>query len=328
MRVLITGGAGLIGSNLIGPLLDRGDEVLVADNLWRGSIENIGDRVGSRFDRATQFVECDLRDREACRRVTTNVDLVIHLADIVAGIKYVFENELFVFRNNLLINSNVLDAAIENQVSQFLYVGTACSYPQEKQAKVGLPPLIESDAYPADPESGYGWSKLMGEYECGLAHNEGKIQTAILRLHNVYGPPCHLDPERSQVIPALCRKVIEHPNPPIVVWGSGEQRRAFVFVEDVVLAICKALDKGWGEGVIQIGPEESVSIKEVAELIVGISGRYLDLRFDKNMREGDQDRVADNSKALEVLGWAPRVQIETGLEKTYEWVRQHLRKKN
>ena len=328
MRILLTGGAGLIGSNLIGPLLDRGHHVLVVDNLWRGSITNILDRVGPRFDRETQFVECDLRDREACRQVTTSVDLVIHLADIVAGIKFVFENELFVFRNNLLINSNVLDAAIENGVSQFLYVGTACSYPREKQAKVGMPPLVESDAYPADPESGYGWSKLMGEYECGLAHAEGKIQTAILRLHNVYGPPCPPDPERSQVIPALCRKVIEHPNPPIVVWGSGEQRRAFVYVEDVVLAICKALDRGWGEGVIQIGPKKSVSIKEVAELIVQISGRNIDLRFDKNMREGDQDRVADNSKALNVLDWAPGIQIEAGLEKTYRWVSDYLRRKN
>jgi len=253
------------------------------------------------------------------------MDTVYHLADIVAGINFVFANELFLWRANILMNTHILDAVIKNGVDRYIYVGTACSYPKSKQSHLNPPAFKEEDAYPAEPESSYGWSKLMGEYEAELARKSGALEVGILRLHNVYGPPCDLNPQKSQVIPALCRKTIEYPVHDFVVWGSGNQRRAFVYVSDVVEALVRVLERGMNQRAIQIGPSESISIREIAEKIVGLSGKNVEIRFDAGRREGDKDRTADWSKAKKVLGWEPRVDIDEGLERTYHWCCEVLR---
>jgi nucleoside-diphosphate-sugar epimerase len=218
----------------------------------------------------------------------------------------------------------MLDASIVNGVQKYIYIGTACSYPVEKQSISGGSLLVEDDAYPAIPESSYGWSKLMGEYECGLASIEGKIEVGILRIHNVYGPPCELSPEKSQVIPALCRKVINYPLEEFVVWGSGKQRRAFVYVEDAVDALESVMEKGIGKGVIQIGPSKSYSISDIADKIVKISGKTIPVIYDQTKPEGNTDRMADWTKAKEILGWKPKVNIDDGLHKTYQWCLKYL----
>ena len=237
MKILITGGAGLIGSNLAKHLKKKNNDVYVVDNLWRGKLENLEENGKFAINLENNFFEKDLTNYSNCLEVTKNIDMVIHLADIVAGINFVFGNELFVFRQNLLINSNILEASINNKVKKFLYVGTACSYPLEKQNTIGSKPLKESDIYPANPESGYGWSKLMGEYELELATKLNKIEGGTIRLHNVYGPPCEISEEKSQVIPALIRKLLL--NEEFIVWGSGKQRRAFLYVDDVIDGISK-----------------------------------------------------------------------------------------
>jgi len=323
MKVLITGGAGSIGSNLTYKLLASGWDVYVADSLWRGRIENLT-RGSRQFDLNDRFSKVDLTSFTECRKVTKGFDYVIHLADVVAGIDFVFGNELFVFRQNILINSHVLQASIENKVRKYLYVGTACSYPVGKQAVLGAPPLMENDVYPADPESSYGWSKLMGEYECQLAASEGRLEVCILRLHNVYGPPCDLSPDKSQVIPALCRKAIRYPEEDFVVWGTGSQRRAFVFVDDAVEAISLALQNEFNNGVIQIGPNESHSISWIAETVVRISGKEIPIRYDSSRPEGDRDRSADFSRARDLLDWVPTTSLEEGLRKTYDWARDSI----
>ena len=156
-KYLITGGAGLIGSNLLRDLIKKKNiEIYVVDNLWRGKIENFKDEDKFLFDVDNYFFNLDLRNYDNCVKVTQNIDCVIHLADIVAGINYVFDNEFTLFQSNLSINSNMLRAAIKNKVNKYLYVGTACSYPLEKQASINTIPLTEEEAYPANPESSYG----------------------------------------------------------------------------------------------------------------------------------------------------------------------------
>ena len=324
-KILVTGGAGLIGSNVVKRFLSLGHEVHVADNLWRGKLENLHNNGHPIINFDSHFHQVDLQNYDNCVAVCKDIDIVIHLADIVAGINFVFANELFVFRANIVMNSNMLDAAILNNVKKYLYVGTACSYPEKMQSKLNPPPFKEEDAYPASPESGYGWSKLMGEYECELAQKEGKIETGILRLHNVYGPPCEMSPEKSQVIPSLCRKVINYPNEEFVVWGSGEQRRAFLYVEDVVDAIQAMLIKGMNNGVIQIGPNESHSIADIAKKIVKLSGKDISIKFDNSKPEGDKDRSADSSKAEKIIGWTQKISIDEGLNLTYQWAISNLR---
>ena len=324
MKILVTGGAGLIGSNLVNALTTLGYEVFVVDNLWRGKRENLFRQHKALIDLDRQFHEKDLREYPACLTASVGMDAIIHLADIVAGINFVFSNELFLYRSNVVMNSNMLAAAIASGVKKYIYVGTACSYPAKMQSKLNPPPFREDDAYPADPESAYGWSKLMGEYECDLAQKEGAIEVGILRLHNVYGPPCELSPERSQVIPALCRKAIMYPKEEFVVWGTGTQRRAFVYVEDVVQAIIATLDQGMNQGVIQIGPAKSHSISEIAEKIVGLSGKDIPIKFDAEKPEGDKDRMADTTKAREIIGWRQKFDINEGLAQTFAWANEYM----
>jgi len=325
MKILITGGAGLIGSNVVNRLVNEGYDVFVADNLWRGKLENLQNPIRSIIDFDSKLFEVDLREYENCSIATKGMDVVVHLADIVAGINFVFANELFLYRSNILMNSHMLGAAIKNEVKQYIYVGTACSYPMEMQSELNPPPFKENDAYPANPESAYGWSKLMGEYECDLAQKEDKIDVGILRLHNVYGSPSDLSPEKSQVIPALCRKAINYPEEKFIVWGSGNQRRAFLYVDDVVDAIVATLDKGMNNGVIQIGPEKSHSIADIAERIARLSGKQIDIHFDPSKPEGDKDRTADSTKAREILGWQQKVSLDDGLQHTFTWASKYLK---
>ena len=151
-KILITGGAGLIGSNVVNRLVSEGNKLYVADNLWRGKMENLYENGHPVIDLDSRFHQVDLRNYENCVDISKDMDLVIHLADIVAGINFVFANELFLYRANVVMNSNMLDAAITNEVKKYIYVGTACSYPEEMQAELNSSPLKEEDAYPAEPE--------------------------------------------------------------------------------------------------------------------------------------------------------------------------------
>ena len=197
-RVLVTGGAGQIGSHLVARLAAAGAQVTVADNLWRGKKTNLlGENGVPVIDMEHRFLELDLADYRNCEQATEGQDIVYHLADVVAGINYVFGNQFSLFNTNLIIDSNMLRAAVANKISSYVYVGTACSYPAERQSKLNPPPFKEEDAYPASPESSYGWSKLMGEYEAFLMEKETATPVCVLSLHNVYGTPTDYAEGRS-----------------------------------------------------------------------------------------------------------------------------------
>ena len=326
MKIMVMGGAGMIGSNLVKRLVGMGHEVSVVDNLWRGRREYLLDRDGQAvIDLEHSLHVRDLSEPGVIDDLLPGVEYVYHLADIVAGIGYVFNHQGSIFRQNLLINSNVIDAVRRQPVPGFIYVGTACSFPQKMQFGVEAPPLKEEDLYPADPESAYGWSKLMGEYETQLLDEESGIPTAVLSLHNVYGAPCDFSESSGQVIPSLIRKAVDYPEHPFVVWGSGAQGRAFVHVDDIVDGLVAAMEKGMGQGAIQLGPDVCTTIREVAETIVEVSGKDITIEFDTRRPEGDRGRCADYSKARRVLGWEPRVSLREGMERTYQWVEQQLR---
>ncbi|MDX1548668.1 MAG: NAD-dependent epimerase/dehydratase family protein, partial [Rhodothermales bacterium] len=237
-HVLVTGGAGMIGSNLVKRLVSLGFRVSVVDNLWRGKKAYLEDEAGTPvIDMGRDFHEVDLAVPGALGPLLEDVDYVFHLADIVAGIGYVFNNQGSLFRQNVLINSNVIAAVRERPVQGFVYADTACSFPAHLQTGVDARPLRESDLFPAAPESAYGWSKLMGQYETLLMGQETDVPVCVPLLHNVYGTPADYSPETGQVIPSLVRKAIRYPDEPFVVWGSGAQGRAFVHVDDVVDAL-------------------------------------------------------------------------------------------
>lgn len=310
----------MIGSNLVQHLRSKGHRVLVADNLWRGRKENLFSNQGHPvIDFRRDFFRIDLRHRGALHRIGVRPDVVVHLADIVAGIGYVFRNEGQIFRDNLLINTHTFDWVREVRPKVLVYAGTACSFPRELQMSMRGCALREDQLYPAHPESAYGWSKLMGTYESELLGRETGVRVTNLILHNVYGTPCDLGP-RSQVIPALALRAFRYPREPFVVWGSGRQGRAFLHVDDAVRAIVAAMAKGYGAGPIQIGPEQCTSIREIAETLVRISGKKIQIQYDVGKPEGDRGRRANFSKARKILGWQPRVDLQEGLKKVYDWV--------
>jgi len=326
-RIVVTGGAGFIGSWLVDALVQLGADVFVVDNLWRGTLNNLRRSCNEyAIPLATHFMLGDLQDYHialtACLRFQP--EIIFHLADIVAGIDFVFANEPFLFRSNLLINTNVFTAAREAKIGNLIYLGTACSFPKELQQKPGGPPLVEAQTYPANPESAYGWSKLMGEYEAELLRKHSDINVGILRLHNVYGPRSILAKKRSQVIPSLIRKAIRYPEEEFVVWGSGRQARDFVFVGDVIDALLRLPLKGMNRGVIQIGTAQETSIAELSKIIVKVSQKDIPINFDPSKPEGDGGRSGNYNKATAILNWRVLTPLEEGLRQTYDWAHDQI----
>jgi len=326
-RVLVTGGAGFIGSWLVEALVRLGADVYVADNLWRGTLGNLENEDGeSWIPLSDHFFRADLREYSAALStlLAARPHLVFHLADVVAGVDYVLANEPSFFRSNMLINSNTFKAIVEAGVPCLAYIGTACSYPKALQVQAGAAPLKEEQVYPADPESAYGWSKLMGEYEAQLLAANTSSQVGILRAHNAYGPRALLSTKRSQVIPSLIRKAIRYPEEDFVVWGSGRQARDFLFVGDLVDALLRLPLKGMSKGPIQISTGVETSVSEIASLIVELSGKDIPIAFDTAKPEGDAARSGDYSKAKRELGWDVTTPLREGLRLTYDWALQQI----
>ncbi len=319
----------MIGSNLVKRLVREGHEVSVIDNLWRGKLCYLDNADGKpAIDIDTHFHNIDLSAPVGLDEIVSEQEYVVHLADIVAGIDFVFNNQGDLFRLNNLINTNLFHSvrkAGKDRIKGLLYVGTACSYPLTRQNTLDVVPLKEEELFPAMPESAYGWSKLMGQLEIGYLEKETGIPCCTLQFHNVYGAPCDYG-ARSQVIPALIRKALNYPEEDFVVWGSGNQGRAFVHVDDVVEALVLALQKGWGHGWIQIGPTECTSIREIALTVAEISGKPIKPFFDTSKPEGDKARSADFTKARAILGWEPKVSLRDGLKQQYEWVKAQMGK--
>ena len=335
-RILVTGGAGFVGSHLVRRLIDRAAgtslTIKVVDNLWRGRLENLLDDNGKPVLNIKRDV-CigDLTDYSVAELMTRHAETVYHLADIVAGIDFVFANQGFVFDKNLQINLNTLRAARSTFVHShgmltFVYTATACSFPKQLQSSYEPMSISEERLYPANPESSYGWSKLMGEYQLQReAANESgaNIAVGIARLHNVYGPRS-LYGSGSQALPALIRKAIHHPAEPFTIWGSGLQYRDFLYIDDAISGILAVRERGMNRGPIQLGTGEAITLHraaiEVARLAKDLLGKDLSASFDVGKFEGDKGRIADLSRSRTILDWKSKVGIAEGLEATFKWI--------
>ena len=328
MNILVTGCAGMIGSYLTSKLLTLfpkkdGNKIIGIDNLSRGKLSNLKEACGDNFDDLVFLNENLTLFDYAWANYFKDIDIVIHLADIVAGIGYVFDNESYVFRTNLLINSNVSKAIYEFKPNRYIYVGTACSFPRKLQLSTSSTPLVEEDQFPAAPESGYGWSKLMGEIEAGYLAKEGITDSVVLSLHNVYGKFCDYSKKTSQVIPSLCLKAIEcsEKNKTLEVWGDGTQGRAFIHAKDVVNAILLSFKKGENQGVIQIGPDRCTKINDLANLVISKINNNIKIFYDLSKPVGDIGRCANYQKAKNKLNWEPLVSLDEGIADLVEWLK-------
>lgn len=317
-RVLVTGGAGFIGSHLVDHLVELGSEIVVADDFSRGQFGNIEHHLDE-----IELRPVDLTTREGCIRATENVDCVFHLAASVGGIHYIQREKVGGLTPSVLMNQNMLEAARITGVDRFLFASSACIYRQEHDS---LNRFSEDQAIPADPHSTYGWAKVLGEVACQAYHEDCDINCGMVRIFNCYGPRESLDPESSHVIPSLCRKVIETPDGgSIELFGDGSQQRGFIYVTDLVEGMLTAIEEKVDGEPLNLGNgEEVVSINDLAEAIIDISGKNIMIGHDLSAPTGTDKYAADTSKMTEDLQWEPDTTLEEGLEHVYQWAEQEL----
>jgi nucleoside-diphosphate-sugar epimerase len=313
-KILVTGGAGFIGSHLVDELLRRNADICVIDNLSRGNISNIAhckDKI--------EFIKGDLANMETTEAAVRNVEICFHLAAVVGSVEFMATHPAEIFKN-VTINYNVIDACRKMNIDRLLYTSSACAYPVDLQTAEEQPPLKEDDAlkHGAKPDSDYGWTKLLGEIQCQAYHRSYGMKVSIVRPFNPYGPRESFDPKDSHVIPALIRKAVRRENP-FVAWGDGRQARAFEYVDDLVEGIILAIEKKVDADPVNLGSSYPVTIRELAELVLKVTGYDTSIMWDTSKPQGVKSRKADMSKAWNILGWKPRTPLEEGLTRTLNW---------
>jgi GDP-L-fucose synthase len=309
-RVLVTGGAGFIGSRLVEMLVERGARVRVADNLERGSIENM-----QNVRNEVEFCKTDLMVEANLSELVKDQDVVMNLAAKVGGVLYNSMHHGTMFRRNVILSLNVLEAARKADVERFLCVSSACVYPRDAPI-----PTPESAGFVDDPEPtnlGYGWAKRMAEVHAWMYSQEYGLDVSVVRPYNAYGPRDDFHAENAHVIASLIRKISEGQDP-LIVWGDGTQTRSFVFVDDVARGMLHFTEHSTGCQPVNIGSDEEISMGDLARKILRIAGRNPRIEFDISKPSGQPRRNADIVKAKS-LGFEARVPLDEGLKTTFQW---------
>jgi nucleoside-diphosphate-sugar epimerase len=245
----------------------------------------------------------------------------------MGGIGYITAYHADVARNNILINAHMLEASRINGVKKFLFSSSACVYPQYRQNTPDVTPLKEEDAYPADPEPGYGWEKLFTEELCRYYWQDYKFETRIVRFHNVYGPLGTYEGGREKAPAAICRKIaLAKDGDEIEVWGDGNQTRSFMYIDDCIEGLIRIMASDYREP-LNLGTDRLVTINELVDIVAKIAGKNIKKKHDLTKPQGVRGRNSDNTRLRQVLGWEPQIPLEVGLEKTYKWIESELRKK-
>jgi GDP-D-mannose 3',5'-epimerase len=314
-RILVTGAGGFIGHHLVNRLK--------ADGHWvRGADLKHPEYQTSAAD---EFELLDLRGFEDCLLATRGgIEQVYNLAADMGGIGFITANHAALARNNILINAQMLEASRVQNVGRFLFSSSACVYAQSKQTDAAVTPLRESDAFPADPEPGYGWEKLFAEQLCLYYRQDYQFETRIVRFHNVYGPLGTYDGGREKAPAAICRKVAQALDGGIIdIWGDGRQTRSFMYVEDCVEGLVRLMASGCREP-LNLGTDRLISVDELVDLVCAIAGKELLKRHDPSKPQGVRGRNSDNSLLRKALSWEPSISLERGLAITYRWIAQEL----
>jgi nucleoside-diphosphate-sugar epimerase len=316
-RVLVTGAGGFIGHALVNRLKAEGCFVRGVDIKYP-EYEST---------KADEFEILDLRRWDNCLLATRGeFDQIYNLAADMGGIGYITAFHADIARNNILINAHMLEAARLNGIPRFLFSSSACVYAQSKQRDTDVTPLREEDAYPADPEPGYGWEKLFTEELCRYYRKDYNSETRIVRFHNVYGPLGTYEGGKEKAPAAISRKVALVPNSgEIEVWGDGNQTRSFMYIDDCVEGLVRLMASDYREP-LNLGNDRLISINGLVDLISEIAGKRLIKKYDLGKPQGVRGRNSDNSRLSHVLGWEPSISLETGLEVTYRWIESELRK--
>jgi nucleoside-diphosphate-sugar epimerase len=315
-NILVNGAGGFIGSHLVKRLKSEGH--------WVRGVDLKSPEFSP--SAADEFLIGDLRNQQFVDNVVRDVDGVYQLAADMGGAGYIFtgEHDANVMHNSAMINLNTLECGRKAGVRKFFYSSSACIYPEYNQRDPESPKCSEESAYPAAPDSEYGWEKLFSERLYSAYHRNFGIEVRIARFHNIFGPEGTWTGGREKAPAALCRKVAEAPDHgQIEIWGDGLQTRSFLYVDSCIEAIQRLMASEF-TGPVNIGSEEMVSINALAEMIMDVAGKKLTIHHIPGPL-GVRGRNSDNRLIRKELGWAPDRPLRKGIEKTYEWVAAQVR---
>ncbi len=316
-KALVCGAGGFIGSHLVKRLKSEGFWVRGVDLKYPEFSETFAD----------DFVIGDLRDPAFCRTVMDQrFDEVYQFAADMGGAGYIFtgENDADVMHNSAMINLNILEACCNQKIKRIFYSSSACIYPEYNQTDPDNPNCAEESAYPAQPDSEYGWEKLFSERLYLAYHRNYKMDVRIARYHNIFGPEGAFQDDKEKAPAAICRKVAAAPDGgEIDIWGDGKQTRSFLYIDECLEGTIRLMRSDW-TGPVNIGSDEMVAIDQLADMVIAISGKKLSKKHIPGPL-GVRGRNSDNHLIFEKLGWRPSKPLRNGLEKTYAWIEKQVK---
>ncbi len=317
-RVVVCGAGGFIGGHLVRRLRALNPQTVRCIDLkprveWQQLFSD------------TENLTLDLRAKETCEKALRGADVVFNLASDMGGMGFI-ENNKALCMLSVLINTHLLLAARAAGVQRYFFSSSACVYNAEKQKDPKVTALKEEDAYPAQPEDGYGWEKLFGERMCRHFAEDFGLPCRVARYHNVYGPWGTFEGGREKAPAAICRKVIaakQSRQHEIEIWGDGQQTRSFLYIDDCLDGTLRLMESEVAEP-LNIGSSELVSINELVDIVEEIAAIKLTRAYKLDAPKGVNGRNSDNTKTKKLLGWEPAVRLRDGLALTYDWISQQI----
>jgi GDP-D-mannose 3',5'-epimerase len=318
MKILVTGAGGFIGGHLVNKLIEDGHQVIACDK------KEIADWYQN--NKSATNIVANLMISKSCDDVINGCEYVYNLAADMGGMGFI-ENNKSLCMLSVIINTNLLQSAIKHDVKRFFFSSSACVYPSFKQNDTTATSLSEKDAYPADPEDGYGWEKLFSERMCLNFAEDFGLEVRIARYHNVYGPFGTYKGGREKAPAAACRKIIEFENgntKEILIWGDGKQIRSFTYIDDCINGSIKLMNSNYDKP-LNIGSSREISIIDLYNLILQQNNLLPPkFTFDLSAPQGVRGRSSNNDLIKEILFWEPEISLEFGLQQTYDWIKSEM----
>ena len=318
-NAIVCGAGGFIGGHLVNRLKDEG--------YWVRGVDLKENEYGN--NNADDFILGDLTDPVVCDKLfDREIDEIYQLAADMGGAGYIFtgEHDAIVMHNSATINLNMAEAAKNHKAKKIFYSSSACMYPEYNQLDPDNPKCSEDSAYPAAPDSEYGWEKLFSERLYLAYQRNYNLDVRIARFHNIYGPQGTWNGGREKAPAAICRKVAEANDPDeIEIWGDGKQTRSFLYIDECLEAVRRLMNSDF-TGPVNVGSEEMIAINDLVKMVSRVANKDIKI---KNVPgpTGVRGRNSDNKLIREKLGWAPSQSLEEGITKTYNWISSQVKNK-